>query len=655
MNIVFGHAEPASAEPAGNGFSGTIEKLFGSPPVIQQSGGAGASQTLGILSDAGAIIGRASDGDVTLAFIGAICLPLEGWDADVSPIDDASATARFLLDGYLAEGPTILDRINGQYAIAIADSKRGSTLLASDPYGGRSWFVREHGGTLAFSSHLLTLADAAGSELEIDRSLEDFFLIYGFYPFGRTPYAGIRALPPGCRLQWTAAGATTDRIGAANPWAAGDSTADSAQTEDEVIEDLYRAMIRATREQLPARKQRVAVLLGGFDSALVASLIHRLGYEVETYSFHYQADDYNQPHTDTLSEFLGIRHHWVEIDRHMLADGLREFPQTFSQPTNWPNYVLQTALVCERIRGDGITHIYSGDGCDAVFLGYPGTYLRARLFAGLPRLPRWLHRALIAVAARPLLDRRLGHPYRVALNILRSLKLAMPARGYLSFRIMDEISLRQLRRGQSPSAEKPIEALVNELSAPFASLPSLRLAYQGKAAVSPNRNKLIGSSDRAGVTILAPYMHPGLKNFAISLPETLMRPRRNSKSRITGKYILMRMAEEKGLLPPSIIFQKKVAAVDAPVDAWYDGPLRQTMLDIYKNLPFEYDVAYVSRLLDTKFSETLYKRFVMTDKVISHAASLLATYATFTARAGQISDGSSSSRACDSETAGGRA
>jgi hypothetical protein len=217
--------------------------------------------------------------------------------------------------------------------------------------------------------------------------------------------------------------------------------------------------------------------------------------------------------------------------------------------------------------------------------------------------------------------------------MLRGLGRSQPARGYLSFHILDELSLRQLRRDGTPAGARNVDELVQELSAPFAALPTLRLAYQGKAAVSPNRNKLIGSSDLAGITILAPYMHAGLKKFALALPEELLRPSDRARSTVTGKYILMKMAEQKRLLPPEVIHQPKMAAVDGPIDDWYAGPLRGTLTGLMRGLPFDYDPAYVERLLDRKASEGFFKRYVMTDKVISHAASLLATYATFTGEA----------------------
>jgi asparagine synthetase B (glutamine-hydrolysing) len=633
MNVVFGAAAAAFAERPGAGLFTAAAEISGREVRASLDHRGPPALYLGSAGDGGSIVGQAAAGKVALTYIGAITAPAAGWPGAGSPLDRPDVTARFLLDRYKAAGPNFLDGINGQYAVAVVDAERGTALLATDPWGGRSWFVAEADGRLAYSSHLLTLAKSLGPALRIDRSLEDFFLVHGFYPFGRTPYAGIRTLAPGTLLQWSADGAESMPLKPIDPWPGVAEEVAGLRTEDAVVEALFEAMVRATREQLPSVPQRVAVLLGGFDSALVASVIHRLGYEVETYSFHYEDPGYNQPHTDTLAKYLGIRHHWIQIDRGMVEQGLREFSRVFNQPTNWPNYVIQTARLCQQIGSDGIRHCYSGDGCDAVFMGYPGTYLRARVFDALPTLPPQLHRALMRLAARPRLERWLGHPYRVLLGMLRGLGSAQPARGYLSFHILDELSLQQLRRDGVPAERRSVEELVHELSAPFAALPTLRLAYQGKAAVSPNRNKLIGSSDLAGITILAPYMHAGLRKFALSLPEDLLRPSDRARSTVTGKYILMKMAERKRLLPAEVIHQPKMAAVDGPIDEWYAGPLRGMLGELMRGLPFEYDQAYVERLLDLKASEGLFKRYVMTDKVISHAASLLATYATFTGAA----------------------
>jgi hypothetical protein len=196
---------------------------------------------------------------------------------------------------------------------------------------------------------------------------------------------------------------------------------------------------------------------------------------------------------------------------------------------------------------------------------------------------------------------------------------------------MDEVSVAQLRQGETPAQQYTPADVGRQLAASHRGLTGLRLAYMGKSAVSPNRNKMVGSSDRSGIALLSPYMHPGMKHLSLSLPEALCRPNQTTRSKVTGKYILMKMAEEKQLLPVEVIYQRKVAAVDGPIDSWYAGALRPLMLQLMEGLPFEHSRSYANTLLDEKLSETLFKRYMMTDKVISHAASLVATYATFTA------------------------
>ena len=59
---------------------------------------------------------------------------------------------------------------------------------------------------------------------------------------------------------------------------------------------------------------RVGVLLGGLDSALVASGLKRLGKKVETFSFGFENSMFNQAHTDRSRIFscdkayMGVDH-----------------------------------------------------------------------------------------------------------------------------------------------------------------------------------------------------------------------------------------------------------------------------------------------------------------------------------------------------------
>ena len=575
----------------------------------------------------GRVIGRASEGSCTLLFAGFFWNPLSGFGTS-SPLDNPDAVASWLLKRYQTLGTGFLDGLPGNYGLAVLDS--GDVHLASDPYGQRTLYISVEGGQLTFSSNLSTLGMLLGPRLVVDRSWEDFFLIYGFHPYGKTPFSGVTALPPGQVLTWSdgivAATRTIAPISSGLPEGFGNASQDGAL--DAGVKVVYDGFMDALKEQ-SATAQEVGVLLGGFDSALVAAGLRRLGKKVSTWSFHYEDAHYNQPHTEELALFLDARHEWVHITEQTLRDGLDRFAHVFNQPTNWPNYVIQTVAVCERMKEAGLHVAYSGDGCDTVFLGYPGTWRRSQVLQKIPSMPKGCSRMLASLLAQPFIERHIGHPWRVLLNLVRTSSWQAQARGYLSFRILDEVSLRQLRAGEAPPQDQDLQFAVEALAAPHRDLSPLRLAYLGKARVSPNRNKMSGSADVSGLPILSPYLHPGFKHLAQNLPLEFLRPGKNTASRITGKYILMKMAENKRLLPASVIYQEKMAAVDAPVDAWYAGPMREFMLEKMRGLPFESNQKYLESLLTPHIAEQLFQRYLLTDKVIKHAPSLLVTYASF--------------------------
>ena len=155
-----------------------------------------------------------------------------------------------------------------------------------------------------------------------------------------------------------------------------------------------------------------------------------------------------------------------------------------------------------------------------------------------------------------------------------------------------------------------------------------RKIYFGKSQISPNRNKLVSSMDVAGLMIESPYLHPALKAFAASLPDTALRPV-GSESVKEGKLLLMQLAESRELLPREIIFQPKFAAIKSPVDEWYAGTMRPFLLGMMRHLPFEANERYVRSLIQDLAVERFYKRYLSDDRVVGLAASLLATYASY--------------------------
>ena len=101
--------------------------------------------------------------------------------------------------------------------------------------------------------------------------MEDFFLMYGFYPWGRTAFRHVTALDKGTIVEWRDGTTRRHPIRFGNPWPGRfEQQIAPGAPERDVIEALYDGFMLALREQVTS-DERVGVLLGGFDSALVAA------------------------------------------------------------------------------------------------------------------------------------------------------------------------------------------------------------------------------------------------------------------------------------------------------------------------------------------------------------------------------------------------
>ncbi len=584
--------------------------------------------TCAVLSDKGPIIGLATDSQVVLIFIGHFLNSADSALASGASLDNPHATAGMLLSRYHEKKTSFLDGLIGYYGLCVFDKSENAIFLAGDPYGLRRLFYYHDGDRLIFSSSLAAAGLALGDELEIDRSLEDFLLSYDFLPWERTPYKGIKTLEKGKMLKWCQGKVEYHEIKKNQVWDTRLSSIDFNHcSEEKLIDHLYDIFITAIEEQLPAGG-KIGVLLGGLDSALIASVLKRLGRDVTTYSFQFKDSYYNQKYTDLLASFAGITHKWVPISKEMIRKGLEDYAFIFNQTASQAHYPIQTARACAAMRADGIEYCFTGDGCDGIFMGYPNVYRRARLFEKAGNIPPVLLNFLLLLSKPWFFEKHLGHVYRVGRNYLTIWGRKMPTRGHIAYRVFDELTLKRLR-GAPPPQENNIEEILDELSAGLEHLSFTRLAYHGKSMPGLNRTKLEGSSNFAGMVINSPYFHPGMISFANQLPEQMLRPAQTRLPISAGKYILVRMVEEKNLLPHEIIYQEKRSPVASPIDQWYASELKNEVNILLKHLPFPYNQKYIDNLLRPKFAEHLFRKLLTVDHIASQTIGLLLTYAGF--------------------------
>lgn len=625
MNLLFGVASEDTKNNQFDLIKEDIESLFHTKAQFLENHS--RSIKCGFISNNGSILGKDLTKDHFLVLLGTLQKPLPEWDKG-SPLDDPDHTAHYLLNRFLEKGTRFLEGILGQYVVILCEINSSRLIIGSDPGNFRKVFYSENSNKLIFGTNLVSFKSAFKNSFEMDRSLEDFLLCYEFLPWNRTLFKGITRLPAGTLLEFSGgiinrSDITSNGFDSVSP-SFGSKTGD----EKEIIRHLHDTFMHVLEQQSPST-DRVAVLLGGLDSALVASGLRKLGKKVETFSFHFEDPIFNQAHTDKLASFLGIKHTWVHITPEVIQDGISNYSLRFNQIASQPHYLIQTAYACKAIRQKEYLHCFTGDGCDEIFLGYPSVYSRAKLFLRFGVLPKTMMNLLLFLFHWSILEKRFGHTYRLARNVVTILGRKMPVRGHISSRIFDELSLNRLRPNMPPPQKKGIEEILFELARGLEKLSPLRLAYHGKAAPGLGRNKNEGSSNYSGITIQSPFLHPLMVKAGSGLSEDLLRPKEKTKSYAAGKYILIQMVKRTKLLPHEIIYQKKASPVASPVDQWYMGPLKEFMLSSLSDLPFDYNQEYVRNLIQPKLAEELFRKYVSIGHYAFNAICLLATYASF--------------------------
>jgi asparagine synthase (glutamine-hydrolysing) len=273
-----------------------------------------------------------------------------------------------ILHLYEDHGPACLDHLNGQFAIAIWDSRRRRLFLARDRVGIRPLFYAQRDGALIFGSEIKALLADPRLSAEIDPiSLDQVFTFWS--PLSpRTILRDIFEVPPGHYMI-----AHDGRIQIGCYWDLHFPTEPSTQTRnaDEAAEKLRSLLIDATRLRLRADVPVGAYLSGGLDSSTITALIRtQTNNHLETFSIAFSDPAFDEStHQQRMAEFLGTDHHILYCDH---ADIGRAFPDMIWH-TEMP--MVRTApvplfLLSKLVNQHNLKVVLTGEGADEFLGGY---------------------------------------------------------------------------------------------------------------------------------------------------------------------------------------------------------------------------------------------------------------------------------------------
>jgi asparagine synthase (glutamine-hydrolysing) len=304
-----------------------------------------------------------------------------------------------LLRLYEAEGPGMVDRLNGQWAFAIWDTRSETLFLSRDRLGVRPLFYAVTPSAFLFASEIKALLRHPDVSRELDVAGLDHVFTFWSTLAPRTLFRQVKELPPGCSLVWHGGAIAISRH-----WEpAFPASYDGCPPEGACAEELLARLTEATRIRLRSDVPVGAYLSGGLDSSVVATLAARFaGGPTQTFSIAFEDTEFDESALQRqVAAALGTPHHELRCSEADIAGAFPDMVWHAEQP------LLRTAaapmfLLSRLARAHGCKVVLTGEGADEVLGGYD-IFKEAKVRRFVARNPesRW----------RPLLLRRL-YPYQ---------------------------------------------------------------------------------------------------------------------------------------------------------------------------------------------------------------------------------------------------
>ncbi len=358
---------------------------------------------------------------------------------------------------YEEEGMDFLEKLNGQFAFALWDTKRCELILCRDRLGILPLFFTQKGSLFLFASEIKGLLGFPGLDAELDpKTLAQIFTFWTPLP-GATMFKDIFQLEPGTYLRVTPSTREFRRYWDLRYPRKGET---EEKKESVWIESLEGLLEDAVKIRLQADVPVGVYLSGGLDSSAVAALAAESPLKPHSFSIRFKDPAFDESRFQALvAHHLGLENSHVRIGQNDLAEALPRAVYHSESP------VLRLAmtplyLLSRSVRQNQFKAVLTGEGADEMLLGYDifkEVKIRrfASLFPGSKARPRLFERLYPHLTLSPLAGSFLKDFFTQGSSDIDSWDESHAARWQNTVRLQRFFSaeLKQTLRGYDPKEE----------------------------------------------------------------------------------------------------------------------------------------------------------------------------------------------------------
>src|SRR5947207_2585733 len=182
---------------------------------------------------------------------------------------------------YEDEGLDLVHALDGMFALALWDARRGRLVLARDRMGEKPLYHATTAAGFLFASEPKALLASGHAGREPDWAALAAYLRTGYVPNPASAFAAIQKLPPGGRLVLEGESARADRYWEVAPFLAAPPLPLGL---DDAAAQLRAHLVRAVRAALVSDVPLGVFLSGGLDSTAVTAVTRSVGGELNTFA-----------------------------------------------------------------------------------------------------------------------------------------------------------------------------------------------------------------------------------------------------------------------------------------------------------------------------------------------------------------------------------
>lgn len=270
-----------------------------------------------------------------------------------------------LLYSYERWGPACLERFVGMYAFAIWDRDRRELFAARDRLGIKPFYYKETSHGILFASEIKSILSVQEGPHEVDVSLVDAYMEFGYVPGEETLHKGVKRLLPGHALYWR-----SNRTRVVSYWDlrfGGQGDTSITASADRVEGLLERSIDLHLRSDVPLG----VFLSGGLDSSTVVGLLSTgvsIGLKTFSVAYDFGPEFDETPYAREVAAAFSTDHREIRVTPNQFLEFVPSYIWHMDEPVTEAAAISLHYLA--RLAREEVVVCLSGEGSDELFAGY---------------------------------------------------------------------------------------------------------------------------------------------------------------------------------------------------------------------------------------------------------------------------------------------